>query len=114
MPTMVQVTGMVMETLSTPESEAEELEEIIDYVVDENPQFSVEEIEKFLGNFNKIEEDKIENPVEEQKVCPECSAEVSSRAKFCRECGHKFVTACPKCGAAVNGGKFCPECGEKL
>ena len=28
MPIMVQVTGMVMETLSTPESEAEELEEI--------------------------------------------------------------------------------------
>ena len=28
MPTMVQVTGMVMETLSTPESSAEELEEI--------------------------------------------------------------------------------------
>ena len=27
MPTMVQVTGMVMETLSTPESSAEELEE---------------------------------------------------------------------------------------
>ena len=27
-PTMVQVTGMVMETLSTPESSAEELEEI--------------------------------------------------------------------------------------
>ena len=28
MPTMVQVTGMVMETLSVPESSAEELEEI--------------------------------------------------------------------------------------
>lgn len=50
-----------------------EMVELESWADEAEPQFSVEEIEKFLGNFNKIEEDKIENPVEEQKVCPECN-----------------------------------------
>ena len=47
-------------------------------------------------------------------VCPECGKTVA-KGKFCPECGHKFVTVCPKCGAEVtSGAKFCLECGEKL
>ena len=47
-------------------------------------------------------------------VCPECGKTVA-KGKFCPECGHKFVTACPKCGKDVPvGAKFCLECGEKL
>ena len=47
-------------------------------------------------------------------VCPECGKTVA-KGKFCPECGHKFIMACPKCGAEVtNGAKFCLECGEKL
>ena len=47
-------------------------------------------------------------------VCPECGNTVA-KGKFCPECGHKFIMACPKCGAEVtNGAKFCLECGEKL
>lgn len=47
-------------------------------------------------------------------VCPECGKTVA-KGKFCPECGYKFITACPKCGASVTGGaKFCIECGEKL
>ena len=47
-------------------------------------------------------------------VCPECGKTVA-KGKFCPECGYKFITACPKCGASVtSGAKFCLECGEKL
>lgn len=47
-------------------------------------------------------------------VCPECGNTVA-KGKFCPECGHKFITACPKCGNDVPAGaKFCLECGEKL
>lgn len=47
-------------------------------------------------------------------VCPECGKTVV-KGKFCPECGYKFITACPKCGASVtSGAKFCLECGEKL
>lgn len=47
-------------------------------------------------------------------VCPECGSTVA-KGKFCPECGHKFITACPKCGKeVVSGAKFCLECGEKL
>ena len=47
--------------------------------------------------------------------CINCGQKLSDRAKFCPECGHKFVTACPKCGSELTlGAKFCPECGEKI
>ena len=47
-------------------------------------------------------------------VCPECGNTVT-KGKFCPECGHKFITVCPKCGKdLVPGAKFCLECGEKL
>ena len=35
--------------------------------------------------------------------CPECGREVSEKA-----------TACPNCGAPLNGKKFCKHCGEKI
>ena len=47
-------------------------------------------------------------------ACPECG-NVVAKGKFCPECGHKFITVCPKCGKEViPGAKFCLECGEKL
>lgn len=47
-------------------------------------------------------------------VCPSCGKTVA-KGKFCPECGHKFVTVCPKCGKDVpTGAKFCLDCGEKL
>ena len=47
-------------------------------------------------------------------VCPECGNTVA-KGRFCPECRHKFITACPKCGTEVtSGAKFCLECGEKL
>jgi membrane protease subunit (stomatin/prohibitin family) len=47
-------------------------------------------------------------------VCPECGNTVA-KGKFCPECGHKFITVCPKCGKEIPcGAKFCAECGEKL
>ncbi len=54
---------------------------------------------------------------EAKKVCPECKAEVSAKAKFCKECGHKFVTekVCANCGTKIKASsKFCPECGTKV
>jgi membrane protease subunit (stomatin/prohibitin family) len=59
--------------------------------------------------------EKVTPPVPEGMiVCPECGNTVP-KGKFCPECGHKFIAACPKCGAEVaSGAKFCLECGEKL
>ena len=53
-----------------------ELVELESWATEAEPQFAAEEVEKFLGDFNKKDEDKIENPVEEQKVCPECNKPV--------------------------------------
>lgn len=48
-------------------------------------------------------------------VCPKCSHHVEKNAKFCPECGYRFVHNCPKCNSVVKpSNKFCPECGEKL
>ena len=47
--------------------------------------------------------------------CPKCSFENREGAKFCNECGHKFITSCPGCGATNRfGSKFCDECGQDL
>lgn len=53
------------------------------------------------------------------KTCPKCGTENRATAKFCRECGEKFVVKaekfCPECGVKVHGNaKFCPDCGTKL
>ncbi len=49
--------------------------------------------------------------------CPKCGHEISSKAKFCPECGEKIPAKkfCSNCGAQVSAtAKFCPECGQKL
>ena len=47
-------------------------------------------------------------------LCPGCKKTVI-KGKFCPECGHRLVRACPQCGNDVpDGAKFCLECGEKL
>ena len=59
--------------------------------------------------------EKVAPPIPDGMVkCPECG-QIVVKGKFCPECGHKFITVCPKCGKeAVEGAKFCLECGEKL
>ena len=55
------------------------------------------------------------NDADNNGVCDNGCGNTVAQGKFCPECGHKFVTACPKCGAAItSGAKFCLECGEKL
>ncbi len=51
------------------------------------------------------------------KDCPSCGASLNEKAKFCPECGHKFVVAgkkqCVHCNAEITArAKFCPECGK--
>ena len=47
--------------------------------------------------------------------CPKCQFENPEGAKFCNECGHKFVLTCPECGTANQpGSNFCYECGHDL
>jgi hypothetical protein len=47
--------------------------------------------------------------------CPRCQFENREDAKFCSECGHKFVLTCPDCGTINRPeAKFCDECGTKL
>ena len=51
----------------------------------------------------------------EKKKCVKCGAEISSRVKFCPECGASQVEVCPKCKEPVQkGSKFCPNCGTSL
>jgi hypothetical protein len=48
-------------------------------------------------------------------ACPKCGAAVSG-GKFCPECGAELAPsdACSACGAKLSpGAKFCPECGAK-
>ena len=56
-----------------------------------------------------------------QGKCPKCGADVSSKSKFCPECGAKKPAGvpqykCDKCGwepeKGVKPPKFCPECGD--
>ena len=49
--------------------------------------------------------------------CQNCGAMVSSKSKFCSECGEKMPINkfCSECGAKVSANaKFCPECGNKI
>ena len=58
--------------------------------------------------------EKVEKVPDNMITCPECGQTVV-KGKFCPECGHKFISACPNCGEAVpSGTKFCPQCGTKL
>ena len=58
--------------------------------------------------------EKIETVPDGMITCPECGQTVV-KGKFCPECGHKFISACPNCGKEIPAGaKFCLECGAKL
>lgn len=62
---------------------------------------------------------KEETTTKPDKACPKCGTSCRATAKFCRECGTKFVAKtenfCPECGAKVTASaKFCGECGHKL
>ena len=50
--------------------------------------------------------------------CTKCGAPLAPNAKFCTECGEKFVPkpvvdtmVCPNCGKTIKRTNFCPECG---
>lgn len=56
-----------------------------------------------------------DEPVQNKVPCVKCGAMISSRVKFCPECGASQKPSCPKCGEEVNkSSKFCPNCGHKL
>ena len=53
--------------------------------------------------------------------CTKCGAPLSPNAKFCTECGEKYVPkpvvdtmTCPSCGKTIKPTNFCPECGHKF
>src|SRR5215469_2883308 len=47
--------------------------------------------------------------------CASCGFENRTGAKFCEECGARFVRVCPACGQEANASaKFCSECGAPL
>jgi class 3 adenylate cyclase/tetratricopeptide (TPR) repeat protein len=47
--------------------------------------------------------------------CSNCRHENPETAKFCLECGARFVLACTKCGSNLPvSAKFCLECGERV
>ena len=52
--------------------------------------------------------------------CNKCGTVLASNAKFCGECGERYVAPatdtviCPSCGENVQKGKFCPACGQRL
>ncbi len=70
----------------------------------------------FAGAMNPAPAVPVENA-----VCAKCGAVLGANAKFCPECGEKYVppaasgtVECPGCHKQVAQGKFCPECGMKL
>jgi hypothetical protein len=47
--------------------------------------------------------------------CSQCQHQNNDTAKFCEECGTRFITACPQCGYQASlTAKFCAECGVSL
>jgi len=47
--------------------------------------------------------------------CAQCQHENPTGAKFCLECGTRFVVTCVKCGTDLPAGaKFCLECGQPV
>ena len=45
--------------------------------------------------------------------CPRCQHENPPQAKFCLECGARFVATCAQCGTQLPAGaRFCLECGK--
>ena len=47
--------------------------------------------------------------------CSRCQQENPPQAKFCLECGTRFVLTCTKCGTELpTGAKFCLECGQAM
>jgi membrane protease subunit (stomatin/prohibitin family) len=47
--------------------------------------------------------------------CPECGADLPEGCTSCDSCGYELPGKCPKCGSpTLKGVKFCPECGESL
>ncbi|CAC9479469.1 conserved hypothetical protein [Leishmania infantum JPCM5] len=57
----------------------------------------------------------------ESRVCPQCDAvEYDADAKFCRDCGHSFVSKqlsspCQHCGERIpHGSRFCGTCGQPV
>ena len=69
----------------------------------------------FRSAANTSTEQKPQNQTS-SKVCTNCGASLSAKAKFCAECGTKVETKrfCTNCGAELSGNaKFCAECGAK-
>ncbi|MBQ1217917.1 MAG: zinc ribbon domain-containing protein [Clostridia bacterium] len=57
-------------------------------------------------------------PAQSKPKCAKCGAPLSPNAKFCTECGEKYVPKpvvntmiCPGCGKTIKSTNFCPECG---
>ena len=54
------------------------------------------------------------------RICAKCGATLPEGAKFCFECGEKYVeikegyVICPECGEQVPKAKFCLNCGHPL
>jgi class 3 adenylate cyclase len=47
--------------------------------------------------------------------CPKCHTENPENKKFCRKCGEKFPSLCPRCSAPIHPyDMFCGECGHDL
>jgi len=62
--------------------------------------------------------DVISKQIQARKsICSNCKAEVSSKAHFCDQCGHKMPESlfCPDCGGAITDEqKYCRDCGANL
>lgn len=50
----------------------------------------------------------------DQMRCPSCNC-LTSKGRFCMECGASLGSFCPSCNAQIpQGSKFCPECGHSV
>jgi DNA-directed RNA polymerase subunit RPC12/RpoP len=52
---------------------------------------------------------------EQDRKCPVCGHEASSKYRFCPACGTELRKVCPGCGELMESNwKSCPHCGHKV
>ena len=54
---------------------------------------------------------------QQQIICDQCHAEISTNATFCSQCGHEMQKAlcCSECGEGISVGQsYCQGCGSKI
>jgi uncharacterized membrane protein len=76
--------------------------------------------QKLQNNYQNLYQPIKSNIQANDMICGECGYSISFDAKFCPNCGKKFIKSiktnfCPNCGVGLDGSPdFCFNCGYRL